>query len=107
MSNTTAWPLINYISLRELIVVVDKPFEAARATELAQGYPNPWRVWTLPDDLNQNLQNIRDHYERWWPERAPHPKPASVRVVMDVDGVFNGQDRHITLRCSPPCHTLQ
>jgi hypothetical protein len=101
MSNTVAWPLIDYISLRQLVVVVDREFELARVQELEAGYPTVWRVWTLPDDLNQNLQDIRDHYERWWPERHPLPKQPSVRVVMDANGIFNGEDRHINLRCHP------
>ena len=86
-----------------MTIVVDKKFELERVEKLEgeANFPEASKVWTLPEDIEQNIHDIRDHYERWWPERGPLPKKPSVRVVMDVDGIFNGEDRNISLRCKP------
>jgi hypothetical protein len=83
--------------------VVDKEFEVERVKEFDEEtrYPHASLIWTLPDDIEQNVQDIRDHYERWGPERHPLPKKPSVRVVMEEHGIFDGEDRHINLRCKP------
>ena len=83
--------------------MVDKEFEKERVTEFDEEtkFGRASLVWTLPGDIQQNIEDIRDHYKKWGPERNPLPKKPLVRVVMSANGIFDGEDRHINLRCKP------
>ena len=102
------WSLMDFLSLREVVVVVDKKYERKRVWNFDEEtrYQPSSLVWTLPDDLIQNIEDIRDHCEKWALERHPLPRKPSVRAVMSADGVLDGEDRHINLRCKP-CPALE
>lgn len=100
------WSLINCISLNEFIVVVDKTYELKEALSFKYAYQvqNP-RPWVLPRDVEDHIDRLRGHYEKWGREYMPLGKKPVVRVVEDAAGLFTNENRHLSLRCFP-CHNL-
>ena len=87
------WPLIDFLSLKELAVVIDMNYEDRCAANIS------WDgTWMIPENLEDKLDALRAHYEKYGPEYHPLPKKPSVRVVMDKKGVLSGEDLHVNLR---------
>jgi hypothetical protein len=93
------WPLIDFMSLRELLVVSDIDHErtclAIIMTMSAGSRPRPWLI---PEDLEDKMDVLRAHYEAYGPEYHPLPRKPSVRVTKDWQGILNGDEMHIILR---------
>jgi hypothetical protein len=90
------WPIIDFIDLRELIFVVNKDHEreAIHPLPISTSQPVPPGAqhppWTLPDNLNSDVDMIRGHYEKYGPEYMPLRQRPVVRVV-DDEAEINGK----------------
>jgi hypothetical protein len=89
------WPLIDFMSLRELLVVTDIDHERMC---LAQIRSMRLRPWLIPEDIEDQMDVLRAHYETYGPEYHPLPRKPSVRVTKDRQGILNGDEMHIILR---------
>jgi hypothetical protein len=82
------WPLIDFTNLQELAVVLDDEHEKLCLWNLAlttqgQGH-NQLPPWTIPEDLETNVDFLRNHYEKFGPEYCPLNKKPTVRVVCTI-----------------------
>jgi hypothetical protein len=95
------WPLIDCITLKEFIVVLDEDYEI-KGVEIWRriGYSNP-RPWILPHDIGDHIDRLRDHCKKWVPEYNPLGEKPVVRIVKNESGLFTDEDRQLVLRCFP------
>lgn len=100
------WPLIDFISLNELVIAVDKAYELKEALSLMYAYQvHNSTPWALPQGVEDHIDRLRNHYEKWGPEYMPLGKKPVVRVVRDAAGLFTNENRRLILRCFP-CDNL-
>jgi 2EXR family len=85
--------LAKFLSMRKLIMVVDKEYERYQVMEEIQS--SEGEAWNIPQDIEEVI--------RTWKQRRPESQLAipDVRVVEDVDGILKGQSLQICLMCRP------
>ena len=91
------WPLIDFLSLEQLVVVLDKNKERDFACNPDRGlstvahnaYLNGEKVnWTIPEDIEKHVDIMRNHYEKFGPEYMPLRKKATVTVVEKEEEIY-------------------
>lgn len=85
------WPLIDFLSLEELVVVLDKNKERDFAANPSHGFStvanNDFVLggvqanWTIPEDIDKHVLDMRNHYEKFGPEYMPLRKKPVVTIV--------------------------
>jgi len=100
-SNWISGQLFKFLSLRNLILVIDYNYERALVQDLHErSIPRRWGPWKLPNSIVEALENARLKH----PERIL--QVPSVRIIGDPEEIVGTSHLEITLRCNP-CHFLE
>ncbi|KAH8687365.1 hypothetical protein BGZ60DRAFT_558656 [Tricladium varicosporioides] len=99
------WGMIDFTSIKEVIVIFDKDFELGCARSgwrpplNSRGVYGPSITpgpWTIPEDISGHIDFLRAHYEKFGPEYQPLGKKPAVRVVGGEARILSNDDeRHV------------
>lgn len=91
------WPLIDFLSLEELVVLLDKNKERDFAANPSHGLSTVANNsvvldgveanWTIPEDIDKHILDMRHHYEKFGPEYMPLRKKPVVTIVDKEDEI--------------------
>ena len=113
------WPLIDFLSLKELVVVLDKIKEREHAYNHKRGLSSVAldlvaagveMNWTIPEDITKHMDVMRGHYEKLFgPQYIPLRKKPVVTIVEKEDQIHG---MNISLceilkwNCPPSVHNI-